>query len=77
MTKQTQDSGFFQRVHRGHFENFCRKLTAAESHVQLEKIISTIDVAITRKMIDSSDHESLMELIQRRRQELNKADPAK
>ena len=77
MTQQTQDSGFFQRVHRGHFKNFLRKLKAAESPVQLEKVISTVDVAVTRKMIDSSDHESLMELIQRRRQELNKADPAK
>lgn len=71
MANETHDSGFYQRVHLGHLENFRRKLTAAESQKQLEHLISTIDVAVARKMIDATDHESLTELIERRRQDLN------
>jgi hypothetical protein len=70
MAKQSDDSGYHHRVHLGHFENFQRKLTAAESQEQLERVISTIGVAVARNMIAATDHELLTQLIQRRRQEL-------
>ena len=71
MANQTNDSGFHQRVHRGHFENFLRKLTAAESREQRERVISSIEVAVARNMIDASDHQALTEVVQRRTDELN------
>lgn len=72
MANETHDSQFYQRVHRGHFENFRRKLTSAESQGQLERVISSIEVAVARNMIDASDHQSLTDVIQRRRNELNR-----
>lgn len=72
MANQTHDSGFYERVHHGHFENFRRKLTLAESQEQLERVISSIEVAVARNMIDASDHQSLTKLAQRRRHELNR-----
>jgi hypothetical protein len=74
MANQTNDSGFHQRVHRGHFENFLRKLTAAESREQRERVISSIEVAVARDMIDAYDHQALTEVVQRRRNELNRQD---
>ena len=71
MANQTNDSGFHQRVHRGHFENFLRKLATAENQEQLGRVISSIEVAVARNMIVASDHQSLTEVIQRRRNELN------
>ena len=71
MANQPNDSGYYQRVHLGHFENFQRKLNSAESREQLERVVSNIDVAAARNMIGATDHESLTELIQRRRRELN------
>ena len=71
MAKQPDDSGYHQRVHLGHFANFQRKLTAAESQEQLERVISSIEVAAARNMFAATDHESLTKLIEGRRQELS------
>lgn len=71
MAKQPGDSGYHQRVHLGHFENFQRKLTAAENRAQLERVISVMEAAAARNMFAATDHESLTKLIERRRQELS------
>ena len=69
MAKQPGDSGYHQRVHLGHFENFQRKLSSAESQEQLDRVISIMEAAVARNMFAATDHESLTKLIERRRQE--------
>ena len=69
-TAELGGSGIHLRVRRGHIENFRRKLVSAESREQLERVISTVEVAVARNMIEANDSESLTELIQRRRQDL-------
>ncbi len=71
MAKQSGDSGHHRRVHLGHFENFQRKLTSAESQEQLDRVVSIMEVAAARNMFAATDRESLTKLIERRRQELS------
>ena len=61
-------SGFID----GHFEDFRKKLTLAESQEQLEQVIQSIEVAVARNMIDASDHQSLTEVGQRGTHEFNR-----
>ncbi len=67
MTGTTKDSALYARVSQAHFENYKRKILAADNEHVLQGILNTIDVAVERQMIGSSDHESLRDAIDQRR----------
>ncbi len=56
MSNHSGDSGFQRRVHSGHLGNFLRKLQAAETPEDLDKILATAKMAFERKMIESSQY---------------------
>ena len=71
MANQTNDSGFHSRVHQGHVENFDRKLRSAGSRVELDRILQSIEFAVSRKMIDDTDKSDLNQVFQQRLGELD------
>ena len=70
MMTDARDTGFQNRVHQGHLENFRRKIDSAENKPELESVLSTIEAAATRQMISTSDLDELRNSVFNRRQAL-------
>ena len=72
MLQQTIDSGFHARVHRGYVDKFTSKRRSAENRADRQKVLQSIEIAVTQKMIDQSEQNLLREYSKQRAQELKK-----
>ena len=72
MSQPSNDSEFSARVHRDHFDNFTRRLRDAENSEDVQKVLKSIEIAVTRMMIDQSELKQLIEYSKTQTRDLKK-----